>query len=85
MKDISQEELEYYIKIKGLHPTKHTDVKSNSLQSAISTFVTELQNNFQSTISTVCKTADKIGVTNSDANGLTCSICEVPIYIYLNA
>ncbi|KOB64059.1 Cytoplasmic tRNA 2-thiolation protein 2 [Operophtera brumata] len=61
MKDISQEELNYYIQIKGLNPSYHNDERNNSLQTAISSFVTELQDSFQSTISTVCKTADKIG------------------------
>lgn len=78
MKDISQEELDFYIKIKGLNPNTLKDVKNNSLQTVISTFVTGLQDNFQSTISTICKTADKIGaISNDTENCRSCSICEV--------
>lgn len=78
MKDISQEELNYYIKIKGLNPINLKEERNNSLQTAISSFVTELQDNFQSTISTVCKTADKIGAMSDDnAVSKSCSICEV--------
>ncbi|CAH0592433.1 unnamed protein product [Chrysodeixis includens] len=77
MKDISKEELDYYVKIKKLVSITRTNVKSNSLQSAISSFVSDLQQNFQSTISTVCKTADKIGDYEEDKASGKCVICKV--------
>lgn len=77
MKDISKEELDYYVKMKKLNYVLHKNVKSNSLQSAISSFVSDLQENFQSTISTVCKTADKIGDYDEDKASGSCRICMV--------
>lgn len=77
MKDISKEELNHYIILKGLKPEYCKDLISNSLQQAISSFVNDLQENFQSTISAICKTADKIGVGNNDNELDKCSVCEV--------
>ncbi|CAB3239971.1 unnamed protein product [Arctia plantaginis] len=76
MRDISKEELDYYIKIKQLYPICNSSINNtNSLQSVIASFVFDLQENFQSTISTVCKTADKIGVCADRTLG-KCLICE---------
>lgn len=77
MKDISKEELDYYVNIQQLVPISSTNVKSNSLQSVISSFVSDLQQNFQATISTVCKTADKIGDCDEDKANKRCIICKV--------
>lgn len=77
MKDIGKEELDYYVKIKKLDPVFKKNVKSSSLQSAIASFVSDLQENFQSTISTVCKTADKIGDCDADKASRKCRICKV--------
>ncbi|XP_073957441.1 cytosolic thiouridylase subunit 2 isoform X2 [Choristoneura fumiferana] len=76
MKDISKEELIYYIKINNLNPIDQIDVKENSLQSVIGTFVTELQDSFQATISTICKTADKIGTDAGEETNQQCVLCE---------
>ncbi|XP_026731275.1 cytoplasmic tRNA 2-thiolation protein 2 [Trichoplusia ni] len=76
MKDIGKEELDYYMKIKKLDPVFKKNVKSSSLQSAIASFVSDLQENFQSTISTVCKTADKIGDYDADKASRKCRICK---------
>lgn len=81
IKDISNEELNYYVKIRQLAPVYHSNIKNNSLQSVIYSFVSDLQENFQATISTVCKTADKIGDHNNEfKTDERCIICEV----YLN-
>lgn len=76
IKDISTEELNHYISIKQLTPVNDSHIKSNSLQSVISSFVSELQDNFQATISTVCKTADKIGIEKESNTSEKCLICE---------
>ena len=78
IKDISIEELNYYVHIRQLAPIHCNNIKNNSLQSVISSFVSDLQENFQSTISTVCKTADKIGDHINELKTLgRCIICEV--------
>ncbi|KAJ0182538.1 hypothetical protein K1T71_001907 [Dendrolimus kikuchii] len=79
MKDISKEELHFYIKIKKLNIQHHYDMKKNSLQVLINNFVSDLQENFPSTISTVCKTAEKLGVASDNADNESnhkCKICE---------
>ncbi|KAH9636537.1 hypothetical protein HF086_014798 [Spodoptera exigua] len=76
IKDISIEELNYYVSINQLTPVNNNHIKSKSLQSVISSFVSELQDNFQATISTVCKTADKIGDQRESINSEKCLICE---------
>ncbi|XP_021188867.3 cytoplasmic tRNA 2-thiolation protein 2-A [Helicoverpa armigera] len=80
IKDISKEELDYYVAIKQLSPFHEKDVISNSLQSVIASFVSDLQKDFQATISTVCKTADKIGnqeIINDEQNMQgKCVICK---------
>ncbi|XP_049881650.1 cytoplasmic tRNA 2-thiolation protein 2 [Pectinophora gossypiella] len=76
MKEISQEELTLYIKIKNLSPEHNSLLNDNSLQSVIGTFVTDLQENFPATISTICKTADKIGIKVDSKKQGKCVICE---------
>ncbi|XP_059050430.1 cytoplasmic tRNA 2-thiolation protein 2 [Achroia grisella] len=76
MKDISKEELNQYITIKQIGPVHDCDMLDNSLQSVIRTFVTDLQNNFQSTVSSVCKTADKIGIYEDKKIEHRCMLCE---------
>lgn len=79
MKDITEEELLHYINIKRLVPILHNDKQLSSLHTVISHFVNDLQENFQSTISTICKTADKIGINEKKSNitGERCVLCEV--------
>lgn len=79
MKDISKEELMYYVNINNLNPIDQIDLKENSLQSVIGTFVTELQDSFQATISTICKTADKIGTHAEEQTNQQCVLCEVSL------
>ncbi|KAJ8712941.1 hypothetical protein PYW08_008245 [Mythimna loreyi] len=77
IKDISIEELKYYVDIRQLAPVYVSDIKNGSMQSVISAFVSDLQENFQATISTVCKTADKIGEPNNEyVAHERCNICE---------
>ncbi|KAJ2947861.1 hypothetical protein O0L34_g9650 [Tuta absoluta] len=77
MKDISLEELNCYFTLKQLYPVDHNQIKLNSLQSVIGAFVTDLKDTFPATISTVCKTADKIGNHDFDTNRKgKCVICE---------
>lgn len=81
MRDISREELDHYINIKKLNVVHEHDLNDNSLQSVINKFVADLQENFQATISTICKTADKIGIKDQHQNSDKCLFCEVNIHI----
>lgn len=84
MRDISHEELQHYIRVKELVCNNFSCTESkNSLQNVIKNFVVDLQDNFQSTISTVCKTADKIGVNDGPKNDNKCLLCEVNTYAQL--
>ncbi|CAK1602012.1 unnamed protein product [Parnassius mnemosyne] len=74
MKDITEEELHHYIRIKNLIEISVDTIRGNSLQSVIKTFVTDLQENFPATVSTVCKTADKIGSVDKNTN--RCKFCK---------
>ncbi|XP_063821498.1 cytoplasmic tRNA 2-thiolation protein 2 [Ostrinia nubilalis] len=76
IKDISQEEIDQYIKINQLDIalTSSPINQENCLQTVIKNFVIDLQENYQATVSTVCKTADKIGIGTKKCN--TCEICE---------
>lgn len=81
MKDISEEELKLYINSKNLKVNDKQTSKENehtSLQTVISTFVSSLQENYPSTISTICKTADKIGLQDECDNERhnMCVICQ---------
>ncbi|XP_050344644.1 cytoplasmic tRNA 2-thiolation protein 2 [Nymphalis io] len=77
MRDITNEEIEHYLRIKELKPATNImgKVYGNSLQSVIRSFVLDLQENYPATVSTICKTADKISsVTNNDNK--KCTICQ---------
>lgn len=81
MKDITEEELHHYIQIKNLTHLSIDKIKENSLQSVIKNFVWDLQENFPATVSTVCKTADKIGTI--EKTNITCLVCKVKLYFLL--
>ncbi|CAG4978810.1 unnamed protein product [Parnassius apollo] len=74
MKDITEEELHHYIQIKDLIQISVESIRGNSLQSVIKTFVSDLQENFPATVSTLCKTADKIGSVDKNIN--KCKFCK---------
>ncbi|KPI94851.1 Cytoplasmic tRNA 2-thiolation protein 2 [Papilio xuthus] len=74
IKDITEEELHHYIQIKNRPHISVDKIQENSLQSVIKKFVWDLQENFPATVSTVCKTADKIGaIEKSDKR---CQFCK---------
>lgn len=77
MRDISKEELDHYLNIKQLEVAHQDETKQNSLQSVIKAFVTNLQESFPATISTVCKTADKISAHDEVKTNKTCVMCQV--------
>lgn len=77
MKDISSEEIDCFIKVKQLDPVYDNSNTEIGLQSVIDKFVVDLQENFSSTISTVCKTADKLGSMENNENNKKCSLCQV--------
>lgn len=81
MRDITFEEIEYYISIKEIKVTKPKNGDTdNSLQSAITTFVADLQINSEPTISAICKVADKISgqAENVAAQQIKyCEMCQV--------
>ncbi|XP_013191193.1 cytoplasmic tRNA 2-thiolation protein 2 [Amyelois transitella] len=75
IKDITKEELTHYVHVKALKVIHNQETeRKDSLQSIISAFVTDLQVNFPATVSTICKTADKIGNHHHKTN--KCEICE---------
>ncbi|CAG9796620.1 unnamed protein product [Diatraea saccharalis] len=76
LKEITFEELQHYININKLELLKEKAVHGNSLQSVIKLFVHDLQDNYQSTISTICKTAEKIGIQDDNNHTNKCSMCE---------
>ncbi|XP_026319770.1 cytoplasmic tRNA 2-thiolation protein 2 [Hyposmocoma kahamanoa] len=76
MRDISKEELDHYLNIKQLEVPHYDKTKQNSLQSVINTFVINLQESFPATISTVCKTADKISAIDEVQTKETCIMCQ---------
>ncbi|KAM3967916.1 cytosolic thiouridylase subunit 2 [Aphomia sociella] len=76
MREISSEELDQYLNTKQIGPVHDCNVYDNSLQSVIKSFVSDLQENFQATVSTVCKTADKIGVYDDKKDENKCVLCE---------
>ncbi|XP_014356131.2 cytoplasmic tRNA 2-thiolation protein 2 [Papilio machaon] len=79
MKDITVEELHHYIQIKNLTHISIDKIQDNNLQSVIKQFVWDLQENFPATVSTVCKTADKIGsIDKSDKRCQFCKSAVVP-------
>lgn len=82
MKEVTMEELKTYIEIKKLDGIENQECNENSLQHAILSFVHDLQGNSQATISTVCKTADKIGTQDNTKQLETlrvCVLCESPL------
>lgn len=87
MRDISKEELDQYLNIKRLEVANHhNDTKQNSLQSVINAFVSNLQESFPATISTVCKTADKISALDEVESKETCIMCQVKfLLMYLQS
>ncbi|CAH0405392.1 unnamed protein product [Chilo suppressalis] len=76
IKDITLEEIQHYITISQLTPLNVRHAQEYSLQSVAKLFVNDLQQNFQSTISTICKTAEKIGIQNENKHKIKCLICE---------
>lgn len=86
MRDISKEELDQYLNIKQLEVVLHDDTKQNSLQSVINAFVSNLQESFPATISTVCKTAGKISALDEVEPKETCIMCQVKfLLMYLQS
>lgn len=77
MREITKEELEHYLNIKQLEVVHHNETKQNSLQSVVKAFVTNLQESFPATISTVCKTADKISAHDEVETKKICIMCQV--------
>ncbi|CAG4964927.1 unnamed protein product [Colias eurytheme] len=76
MREITKEELYHYVRIKELNPYYGNNLEGNSLQSIISKFICDLQENTPATISTICKTADKIGSEEENKNKKYCKTCQ---------
>ncbi|XP_072943637.1 cytoplasmic tRNA 2-thiolation protein 2 [Epargyreus clarus] len=75
LREITKEELQHYINIKGLVPACNHQLQ-NSLQSVIDNFVQNLEKESPATISTICKTADKIGSDNGGDQEKQCVFCK---------
>ncbi|XP_045773034.1 cytoplasmic tRNA 2-thiolation protein 2 isoform X2 [Maniola jurtina] len=76
MKDIMNEEIDYFVKVKQLSPVYDYSNTEIGLQSVINNFVVDLQDNYPSTIFTVCKTADKIGSNENTNDVKNCTLCQ---------
>ncbi|XP_045527710.1 cytoplasmic tRNA 2-thiolation protein 2-A isoform X2 [Pieris brassicae] len=74
MRDITDEELNHYVRIRHLSFVD-TSVSEIDLQSLITNFISDLEINSPATISTICKTADKISSAD-DNTGKPCRICQ---------
>ncbi|CAF4792259.1 unnamed protein product [Pieris macdunnoughi] len=74
MRDITDEELNHYARIRHLSSVDKS-VSEINLQSLISNFISDLELNSPATISTICKTADKISSAD-DNTGKPCQICQ---------
>ncbi|CAK1539981.1 unnamed protein product [Leptosia nina] len=76
MREITDEELDLYVKVKKLIPVPNSNKNdNNTLQSVLSNFVADLQNHSPTTISTICKTADKIGSKSLHNCNKKCELC----------
>ncbi|XP_046965490.1 cytoplasmic tRNA 2-thiolation protein 2 [Vanessa cardui] len=78
MRDITNEEVDQYLRIKDLKPATNilATIHGTSLQSVIRSFVLDLQENYPATVSTICKTADKIGSITVNVDKKKCIICQ---------
>lgn len=84
IKDITFEELSYYGKINNLKcPIElfGSSMKEDSIQGLMEQFVNNLQENFPATISTVCRTGEKIGdeTRQTEESENICSLCQAKL------
>ncbi|KAI5754245.1 hypothetical protein M8J77_007073 [Diaphorina citri] len=85
LRDFSSKEVIYYNIFNDLSPVHVPSLATladplASLQKAAESFVTDLQTNFPSTVSTVFRTADKLSLdlTSMNVNN-TCLLCKAPL------
>jgi len=82
MRDFTPKECAYYLKLKGvtpltvIQPGTLCDPYVGSISRLTSTFVSGLQQDFPSTVSTILRTGNKLGATRGKAS---CMICLVPL------
>lgn len=82
MRDFTPKECAYYLKLKGvapltvIQPGTLCDPYVGSISRLTSTFVSGLQADFPSTVSTILRTGNKLGATYGTAS---CLICMVPL------
>ncbi|XP_023939475.1 cytoplasmic tRNA 2-thiolation protein 2-A [Bicyclus anynana] len=76
MKDISNEEIEYFLKVKQISKIQNSSNTKIGLQSVVDNFVLDLQKNYPATVSTVCKTADKLGSAENTTETQNCTLCQ---------
>ncbi|RZF42480.1 hypothetical protein LSTR_LSTR004399 [Laodelphax striatellus] len=85
MQEYGSDEIEYYNQFYGLNSIKDYNSEintkpTNSIQILTKKFVTDLQENFPSTVFTVYRTGAKLSIANED-NDLNekCSLCQGPL------
>ncbi|KAL5288114.1 CTU2 family protein [Megaselia abdita] len=81
LKDLNQEEVDVYLKVRGLKtlcPEFSESSKETSIQSITKSFVNGLQKDYSSTVSTIFRTGGKIA--SKDSSKL-CSYCKSPLDI----
>ncbi|XP_039281627.1 cytoplasmic tRNA 2-thiolation protein 2-A [Nilaparvata lugens] len=83
MQEYGSEEIEYYNKFHELNSIKDYSCRISmkpidSIQNLTKKFVTDLQENFPSTVSTVYRTGAKLSIGNEDSNvNEKCALCQV--------
>ncbi|XP_034474078.1 cytoplasmic tRNA 2-thiolation protein 2 [Drosophila innubila] len=83
LKDLNEQEVTFYVHAQKLHPFKmqvdeNAPSSDASLQNLTRAFVTNLQLNYASTVSTVFRTGDKIALNRqqTEETPLTCALCQ---------
>jgi tRNA(Ile)-lysidine synthase TilS/MesJ len=74
LKDLSTEELQIYANLRGLDYEKEQKGSDNSIQATIEGFITSIAPDFPSTVSTINRVTNRIGVNTSD---ISCSVCDL--------
>lgn len=73
-------ELAYYNTLNNVEPVTLPYKNKNpydSIQNLMEKFITELQVNYPSTVTTVLRTGDKLAMGNTSRETQTCDLCKV--------
>lgn len=80
MRDFTKVELDYYNRHFNLRAveTKKVDSSENSIKSLTRKFIEDLSDQFSGTVSTICRTSEKLSSVNvqNDVTNVKCALCE---------